>query len=66
MYCTVTVAPTAFGGNRPVLVNSAHGAVISGASPVVNGTVPVNQALQPLRPVTLTVDTGNELIMSSA
>lgn len=54
----VSVAPLAFGGNRPILHNGNSGVVISGASPLLNGVVP-------LQALAVAVD-GNELIMASA
>ncbi len=67
----VTVAPTAFGGNRPVLRDSSTGTgtVISGASPVVNGKLWLDRSLQTLftnADGSQQIDNARELIMSSA
>ncbi|HTQ99235.1 MAG TPA: DUF3570 domain-containing protein, partial [Candidatus Acidoferrum sp.] len=56
----VTVAPAAFGGNRPVLVNAGSGTAVAGASPVVNGSLLLDRTLRPVQ------GGGDELVLSSA
>lgn len=65
----VATAPLAFGGNRPRRISSGGSTVISGASPLLNGTLLLDGNLTPLAlnaKGVLRADTGNELIMSSA
>jgi len=65
----VTTAPLAFKGNNPILMNAGQGVVITGASPLVNGTLALNPQLQPLG-ISSTgatqADPRNVLIMASA
>ncbi|MFZ9583714.1 MAG: DUF3570 domain-containing protein [Pseudohongiellaceae bacterium] len=65
----VTVAPVAFGGNRAQLQQVGDRTVLSGASPLINGRLPLDADLRPL------VDSGQgqlvpldaaELVLSSA
>ena len=65
----VTIAPVGFGGNRPRRVNANGGSVISGASPLINGTLLLNTALVPLQSNAdgnLQASTASETVMSSA
>ena len=65
----VATAPVAFGGNRARRINSNSGTVISGASPLLNGSVLLDRTLTPLQRDSsgaLRANAGEELIMSSA
>ena len=50
--------------NRPVLRNTPEGVVISGATPIVNATIDLDDSLRPLRGAV--VDESKVLVMSSA
>lgn len=65
----VSTAPVAFGGNRPRRLNAGVGTVISGASPLLNGSLQLDRTLKPLTrdsSGSLLANNGSELIMSSA
>ncbi|MES2606725.1 MAG: DUF3570 domain-containing protein [Pseudomonadota bacterium] len=65
----VTTAPATFNGNRPRRLNVGSSTVISGASPLLNGSLQLDRELTPLTRTStgsLQTNDGNELIMSSA
>lgn len=65
----VTVAPVALGGNRARRINSNGSTVISGASPLINGTLLMTPSLIPLQrnsDGTLQASNASETVMSSA
>jgi hypothetical protein len=64
----VTTAPLAFNGNRAILRNTQSGVIESGASPFVNGSLTLDQQLNPVSSSSQggLRDSRNVLVMSSA
>ncbi len=62
----VATAPLAAEVNRPILKNSQSGVVVAGASPFLNTELFLDQDWTPLRSGSLTGDSRNVLVMSSA